>query len=126
MSTAHPAPLPVQVGDHTRKWEEGKVVVCDTSFMHETHNGTEHERVVLIMRHFHPEVSAVERRAVRFLFDCLDDPSPEGVAAAQRRADPRAVTGSAAGAGGKRAKKGGSKAGGGGGGFGGGKGFGKA
>lgn len=45
-----------QVGEQTRHWEEGRVLVCHTSFMHETANNTDRERVVLIMRHFHPEV----------------------------------------------------------------------
>jgi hypothetical protein len=62
------------------------VIVCDTSFMHETRNGTDHDRIVLIMRHWHPETTAIERRAAQFLFDCVDDPTPEGIKAAQRRA----------------------------------------
>lgn len=62
------------------------MIICDTSFMHETHNGTDRERVVLIMRHFHPEVTPLERRAVQFLYDCLDSPSIDGVKAAQAKA----------------------------------------
>lgn len=52
----HAIPCAPQVGEQTRHWEEGKVLVCHTSFMHETANNTDAERVVLIMRHFHPEV----------------------------------------------------------------------
>lgn len=77
----------IKVGDHMRKWENGKVIICDTSFFHETQNNTDKDRVVLIMRHFHPEVTPLERKALQFLFDCLDDPSPKGVKAAQKKAD---------------------------------------
>lgn len=39
-----------QVGEHTRNWEAGKMLTMDTSFMHETANNTDEERIVLIMR----------------------------------------------------------------------------
>lgn len=53
-----PRPLlpPPQVGEHMRRWEAGKVMVCETSFYHETFNNTPETRIVLIMRHWHPEV----------------------------------------------------------------------
>jgi hypothetical protein len=54
--------------------------------MHETWNGADAERVVLIMRHWHPEVTPLERVAVTFLFDCLDAPTLEGIRQAQARA----------------------------------------
>lgn len=86
-------PLLPQVGEHTRPWENGRVLVCDTSFFHETHNGTARDRVVLIMRHWHPEVNAVERAATQFIFDCVDSPTAEGIAAAQRKAAARVARG---------------------------------
>ena len=91
-----------KVGDHVRQWEQGRAVVWDTSFVHETFNGADRDRIVLIMRHWHPEVKPLERRAVGFLFDCLDAPSLEGIRAAQARAQAR--LGSVAHAGGKAAK----------------------
>ena len=120
----HPPP---QVGDFTKRWENGKAIVCDTSFMHETQNGTSADRIVLIMRHWHPEVSPLEQRAIQFLFDCLDNPTPGGIKAAQRAAEAGlAAAGVVAGAG-RLGKKGGKKkkgAGGGGKSGSGGKGFG--
>ncbi|PSC70167.1 beta-aspartyl asparaginyl family [Micractinium conductrix] len=72
----------IKVGEEKRNWEEGKVIVCHTSFMHETSNNTDGERVVLIFRHFHPEVTPLERVALQFLFDALDAGTAAGVAAA--------------------------------------------
>lgn len=123
----------IKVGEQTRHWEEGRVLVCHTSFMHETANNTDRERVVLIMRHFHPEITPLERTALQFIFDALDNPTRSGVAAAAAAAK-EALAASAAGAAllargakgkrGKKASAGGSK--GFGGGSAGGKGFGKA
>ncbi|GBF90136.1 hypothetical protein Rsub_03269 [Raphidocelis subcapitata] len=55
-----------------RPWARGRVVIMDTSFMHETHNGTDSDRYVLIMRHWHPGTTPVERVALQFLCDCVD------------------------------------------------------
>ncbi|GAB4817195.1 hypothetical protein N2152v2_004241 [Parachlorella kessleri] len=101
----------IKVGDHTRKWEHGKIICMSTDFMHETRNNTERDRVVLIMRHFHPEVTALERRAIQFLFDCLDNPSLEGVKAAARKAKELAAAaavaaGARGGGGSKKGRKG--------------------
>lgn len=34
----------MRAGALTRRWEEGRVFCCDTSFMHETWNGTDQDR----------------------------------------------------------------------------------
>jgi aspartate beta-hydroxylase len=105
----------IKAGEHTREWRNGRALVCDTSFMHETHNASDRDRLVLIMRHWHPEMAPLERTAAAFLFRALDDPTPASVKAAQRAAD-KALRGEVA-AGGKRkgkGKAGGAKGGGGG------------
>lgn len=94
----------IKVGEHKKKWEAGRVIVCDTSFMHETCNGTDHDRIVLIMRHWHPETTAIERHAAQFLFDCVDDPTPGGIKAAQRRAKGAVAGCGGGGGGGKKGK----------------------
>ncbi|KAL4436677.1 hypothetical protein ABPG75_003816 [Micractinium tetrahymenae] len=125
----------IKVGDQTRRWEEGRVLVCHTSFMHETANNTQGERIVLIMRHFHPEVTQLERTALQFIFDALDNPTRSGVAAAAATAK-EALAAAAVGAAllargggkGKKGRKAGKSSAGGSKGFGGGsagKGFGK-
>lgn len=58
-------------------------------------------------------MTPLEQRAVKFLFDCLDEPTPEGIKAAQRSARD-ALTAAISAAGGKAGgkKKKGGKAGG--------------
>ena len=78
----------IKVGEHTKEWRNGKVIVMDTSFMHETKNESpDKDRYVLIMRHWHPELKPIERIATLFLFRALDDSSPEGIRAAQKEAE---------------------------------------
>lgn len=76
----------IKVGDHTKEWRNGKIIICDTSFMHETENSSDKDRYVLIMRHWHPEVTPLERIANEFLFSALDNGTSEGVVAAQKEA----------------------------------------
>ena len=106
----------IKVGEHTRNWMNGKIIICDTSFMHETSNDSEKDRYVLIMRHWHPEVTEVEKVANQFLFEALDDGSSAGVAAAKKQAQKRLQALLSLG---KGKKKGGKKGGKGGSGFGG-------
>ena len=77
----------IKVGEFTKQWENGKVLAMDTSFMHETMNEGDKDRYVLILRHWHPEMSPLERAATQFIFRCLDDPSMENIKAAQKLAD---------------------------------------
>lgn len=65
----------MKVGDHEQSWVEGKGMIMDTSFIHSTRNDTDGTRYVLITRFWHPGLDRVERRALQFIFDCLDDPS---------------------------------------------------
>lgn len=76
----------IKVGEHTKHWKNGSVLCMDTSFMHETANESDRDRYVLIMRHWHPELTQLERIAVLFLFASLDEPSISGIKAAQREA----------------------------------------
>jgi aspartyl/asparaginyl beta-hydroxylase (cupin superfamily) len=77
----------IKVGEHTKYWQNDRVIVMDTSFMHETKNESpDKDRYVLIMRHWHPELSALERIATLFLFRALDDSSAAGIRAAQKEA----------------------------------------
>jgi hypothetical protein len=106
----------IKVGEFTEQWRNGKVIVCDTSFIHETMNEADEDRYVLIMRHWHPEMSLLERAATQFLFRCLDDPTTAGIKAAQKAASKElkalgSGTGGTAGFGGKKSKgkKGGGK-----------------
>jgi len=65
----------IQVGAERRKWENGKVLVFDTSVLHKAAN--EHpskDRHVLMLRVWHPQTSSAEREALQFIFDACADP----------------------------------------------------
>ena len=77
----------IKVGEHKKYWQEGKVMTMDTSFMHETQNESAvKDRYVLIFRHWHPELTLLERIATLFLFQALDDSTDAGIKAAQKGA----------------------------------------
>mmetsp|Transcript_12552 Transcript_12552/g.21229 ORF Transcript_12552/g.21229 Transcript_12552/m.21229 type:complete len:302 (-) Transcript_12552:140-1045(-) len=76
--TAHlglQVPLPeagecwMEVGGERQRWEEGKCVVIDTSFSHETCNLGPHSRHVLILDFWHPGLSEAEQKALKFVYD---------------------------------------------------------
>ena len=62
------------MGEETRPWEDGKMLVFDTSFIHSTRNNSESDRYVLMVRFWHPGTSTLEREALQHIFDILEDP----------------------------------------------------
>ena len=50
----------IRVGDETRTWEEGRVLVLDDSFQHEVWNDSDSQRIVLIVDIWHPDFSEKE------------------------------------------------------------------
>ena len=62
----------MQCGNEVKKWETGKSMIMDTSFIHSTANETESDRYVLIIRFWHPEVTKMEKLAMQFVFDSID------------------------------------------------------
>ena len=80
----------MKVGEVTKHWENGVGMCADTSFIHSTRNESHaQDRYVLIVRHWHPELTMDEREGVRFLFEAFDDLTPAGLAAAANRAETR-------------------------------------
>lgn len=65
----------IKVGDEKRVWVEEKALALDSSFVHETRNDAASDRIVLLVRFWHPQLTEVERSALDFIFDALDDPS---------------------------------------------------
>jgi hypothetical protein len=55
--------------DSQRGWEEGKVLIFDTSFEHSTGNPTMEDRHVLIIDFWHPELTEAEKAALSFIYD---------------------------------------------------------
>mmetsp|Transcript_6818 Transcript_6818/g.9952 ORF Transcript_6818/g.9952 Transcript_6818/m.9952 type:complete len:381 (-) Transcript_6818:174-1316(-) len=59
------------IGDDTRSWKNGEVMMFDTSIIHEAVNEAEETRYILMMRVWHPDLTSVEREALQFIYDCL-------------------------------------------------------
>lgn len=72
---AEPDKAYIDVGGERRYWEEGKVMVFDTSYIHSTMNTSENSRYVLLLRLWHPGVTEVEREALGWIFAALEDPT---------------------------------------------------
>jgi hypothetical protein len=64
----------LRIGDTTRQWINGDVMVFDTSIMHDAINESDKTRYILMIRVWHPELTAVERDALQFIYDCLGYP----------------------------------------------------
>jgi hypothetical protein len=62
------------VGDETRQWINGNVMVFDTSLLHDAVNESDKMRYILMMRIWHPDLTATERAALQFTYDCLELP----------------------------------------------------
>lgn len=65
----------IQVGNERRKWAEGKAIAFDTSFLYSMGNEAESARKVLVVRFWHPDITALERDALMFIFRALEEPS---------------------------------------------------
>lgn len=63
------------IGDETRQWLEGKVMLFDTSIMHSAVNeSADKTRYILMFRLWHPDLTAEERGALQFIYDALELP----------------------------------------------------
>lgn len=57
----------MRVGAESRTWTEGRCMVFDDSFEHEVANGDKGPRAVLLLDTWHPDLTSVERAALRHL-----------------------------------------------------------
>ena len=64
----------IDVGDQRREWRNGKTLLFDTSILHRAENNADRTRYILMMRVWHPDLTEAERKAIQFVFDCLDEP----------------------------------------------------
>jgi hypothetical protein len=62
----------LRVGNRTRSWERGKLLIFDDSIEHEAWNDAASDRIVLIFDVWHPMVSAAEQAGIAALFDVVD------------------------------------------------------
>lgn len=59
-----PAGCAFRVGDETREWHEGELLIFDDTILHEAWNGSDQQRVVMIFDVWHPMLSELERELV--------------------------------------------------------------
>lgn len=64
----------LSVGDETREWLEGKVILFDTSIYHDAINDSDEMRYILMLRVWHPDLTTDEREALQLIYDCLEIP----------------------------------------------------
>ncbi|EJK57897.1 hypothetical protein THAOC_22022 [Thalassiosira oceanica] len=53
---------------------EGKVILFDTSILHDAINEADEMRYILMLRVWHPDLSGEEREALQFIYDVLELP----------------------------------------------------
>jgi aspartyl/asparaginyl beta-hydroxylase (cupin superfamily) len=59
----------LKVGDTEKQWINGEMLLFDQSIYHRAVNDADKMRVVLVIVAWHPDLSEVERQALRFIFD---------------------------------------------------------
>ena len=62
------------IGDTEREWIDGQLLLFDTSIMHEAVNESDQVRYILMMRVWHPDLTAIEREALQFIYNVLEFP----------------------------------------------------
>ena len=62
----------LRVGNETRRWEEGKLLIFDDSFEHEARNESGETRIVLLFDLWRPELGDDEKAAISAIFDTID------------------------------------------------------
>lgn len=62
----------LRVGNHTRKVEEGKVLIFDDSIEHEAWNDSDEVRVILLFEIWRPELSSGEIAALTALYEAVN------------------------------------------------------
>ena len=62
----------LRVGNETRQWEEGKLLIFDDSIEHEAKNPADSLRIILLFDVWRPELCEEERTAISAIFDSID------------------------------------------------------
>lgn len=63
----------LRVGNETREWEEGKMLIFDDSIEHEARNPTGELRIILLFDVWRPELTETERQAISAIFGAIDN-----------------------------------------------------
>jgi len=62
----------LRVGNETRSWREGRLMIFDDSIQHEARNDSGETRIVLLFDIWRPELSDDERAGISAVFDTID------------------------------------------------------
>lgn len=62
----------LRVGNETRKWEEGKLLIFDDSIEHEAKNPSDEVRIILLFDIWRPELTEPEKQGISAMFDAID------------------------------------------------------
>lgn len=62
------------IGDETREWINGEIMMFDTSIIHDAVNESDKTRYILMLRLWHPDLSETEKQALQFTYDALAFP----------------------------------------------------
>jgi hypothetical protein len=62
----------LRVGNETRSWKEGELLIFDDSFEHEAGNDSAETRIILIFDLWRPELSEDEQQGISAIFDTID------------------------------------------------------
>ena len=65
----------LKIGDTERPWVPGELLLFDTSIMHEAVNESDDVRYILMLRVWHPDLTATEREALQFIYSVLEFPA---------------------------------------------------
>jgi hypothetical protein len=67
-----PAGCWLRVGNETREWEDGKLLIFDDSIEHEAKNPSGEIRIILLFDIWRPELSEAERQGISAIFGAID------------------------------------------------------
>ena len=62
----------LRVGNETREWEEGKLLIFDDSMEHEAKNPSDETRIILLFDIWRPELTQQEREGISAIFNAID------------------------------------------------------
>ena len=62
----------LRVGNETRQWREGELLIFDDSFEHEARNPTGELRIILLFDIWRPELGEDERAGISAIFESID------------------------------------------------------
>lgn len=62
------------IGNTTKQWENGNVMLFDTSLLHDAVNQADQTRYILMLRLWHPDLTQSERNGLQFIYNVLEFP----------------------------------------------------